>query len=308
MNSYIKWFFKLALFVLLFAIIDIGFGYVMKSLDRLHEKRNPKADKTNYLFHQANEDVLVIGASEVEFSYRPDILADSLGMSVYNCGKNGQRLYYQTAVVNTIVDRYTPKLIIWSVSPRILTPHKVDKEYLSCLKPYYKENKYCESLLQSRSRYEKYKIHSSFYVYNSYVWDRIKNVFNKKVDANNGYRIIGKSKEPPELEQTNWDFEPEEFSIQLFDETLKHLKENQVRTVFVFSPNYSSGDYHTSADYRILREKIEENGFDLIEEFYHNPSLMNAVLFKDKDHLTEKGVELYTPMIAHEIKQLLNEE
>ena len=308
MNSYFKWFLKLALFALLFAIIDVGFGLVMKSLEKRTEKQNPKADKTSYLLHQAQEDVLIIGASEVEFSYRPDILADSLGLSVYNCGQNGQRLYYQTVMVNTIIDRYSPKLIIWSVSPRFLTPHVVDMEYLSRLKPYYRENKYCKYILQSRSKYEKYKTLSSLYNYNGYVLGRIMNAFDKKVDKMNGYKVIGKSKELPILEHVNWDFEPEELSINLFDETLKHLKQCHVRTVFVFSPNYSYGDYHASADYRILREKIEENGFDLIEEFYHNPSLMNAELFKDKDHLTEKGVELYTPMIAHEIKQLLNEE
>ena len=98
-NIYLKWLSKLALFALLFVCLDVSFGVLMKTLDRRAALLCPESDKTRYLLHDVKADVLVVGASEVEFSYRPDILMDSLGMSVYNCGKNGQRLYYQNLLL-----------------------------------------------------------------------------------------------------------------------------------------------------------------------------------------------------------------
>ena len=66
-NVYLKWFSKLALFALLFILFDVSFGVVMKSLDRRAALLCPESDKTRFLLHDVNADVLVIGASEVEF-------------------------------------------------------------------------------------------------------------------------------------------------------------------------------------------------------------------------------------------------
>lgn len=304
-NIYLKWLSKLALFALLFVCLDVSFGVLMKTLDRRAALLCPESDKTRYLLHDVKADVLVVGASEVEFSYRPDILMDSLGMSVYNCGKNGQRLYYQATVVNSILDRFTPKLLIWSVSPNSLTPLEDDKDKTSVFKPYYHQDPYCRQLLQKRSWYEKYKMISYFYTYNSVFHSSIINSIKPiKTNTVYGYKPIAKSVSRPEYKETHWKDSPDEQSIFLFENTVCRLKEKGIPTFFVFSPNYSYGDYHNLNSYKLLKNIIVSNGYLLTEDYYHHPSLMHNYYFKDKDHLTEEGVEMFSELLAHELKTI----
>lgn len=306
MRNYYLWFAKLALFVLVFLVSDYFFGMVVKALDKQAVKMNPIENKTSYLLNDVNSDVLIIGASEVEFSFRPDILMDSLGMSVYNCGKNGQRLYYQTVVVNSIIDRYSPKFLIWSVAPNYLTPHQSDFDKISVFKPYYRENVYCRELLQKRSWSEKYKMLSYFYTYNSEFHTHILNVI-RPVYTNTiyGYRPIPDGNGTPLLEEEQLADQPEELSVTLFENTLGRLSDKGIQAVFVFSPRYTKGDYHNMDSYNLLKEIINRNGFILVEDYYHHPSLMHDYYFRDKDHLTEKGVDVFSKMIAHRLSSLI---
>jgi len=302
-NQFIKWFLKLALCAAVFVVSDYFFGMSIKTIIRHSNKLNPEADKTYYLLNEVNTDVIIVGASEVEFSYRPDILMDSLGMSVYNCGKNGQRLYYQTVVVNSIIDRYSPRLIVWSVSPNCLTPHQGDIDKTSSLKPYYHDNIYCREMLQKRSWCEKYKLLSYFYLYNSEFHSYILNaVKHQSISTYKGYKQIAKTTSYPSIEEMIYSDLPDELIVAKFSETVNRLREKEIQTVFVFSPSYSYGDYNDLNSYILLKKIIDDNRFELIEKYYHYAPLMYDYYFKDKDHLTVKGVEIFTKAIAHDLK------
>lgn len=306
-NQYVKWLVKLALFVMVFVLSDFLFGLLIKSCENRFVKLNPDAieNKTNYLLNEVNAEVIIIGASEVEYSYRPDIISDSLNMSVYNCGKNAQGLYYQTTILNSILDRYIPKLIVWSIAPNCLTPHENEMDRVTIFKPYYHENSYCRALLQKRSWYEKFKMLSYYYTYNSEFHSYFIHLI--KPESNNtkyGYRIIEKGGAAPVLEERKWEDAPEELRVSMFTDVVNRLKEKNIRTVFVFSPHYSSGDYHNLDSYILLKKIIDDRGFILIEDYYHYPPLMYNSYFKDKDHLSEEGVLIFSQHIAHELKVL----
>lgn len=305
-NQYIKWFAKLALFVVVFFCMDLLFGTIINSFKRKAVRINPDSVKTSYLLNDVKTDVVIIGASEVEYSYRPDIISDSLGMSVYNCGRNGQGLYYQIAVVNSILDRYSPKLIVWSIAPNCLTPHESEMDRVSLLKPYYHENKYCKRLIQQRSWYEKFKMLSFFYVYNSEFHSYIFKVLRPEPIKNNyGYVQIEKSSVLPVLEDRQWEDLPENFRVSMFEEVVERLKANEIQTVFVFSPHFSSGDYRDLDSYKLLKSILDKNGFCIMEDYYHYEPLMHDYYFKDKDHLSEEGVFIFSQLIAHDMKQFI---
>lgn len=304
MYKYLNWFIKLALFVLMIVLLDVMSGFVIKALDNKTDKLNPEANKIRFLLNAVSDDVLIIGSSEVEFSYRPDILMDSLGMTVYNCGRNGQRLLYETALVNSVIDRYSPSLIVWSVSPDYLVLKNSDEDCLSDFKPFYRENKYFRRVLNRRSWTEKYKMLSWFYTYNSMLTPgMVQNAFRKSnVDYHRGYRVIDKSKTPPVFQESFWIDSSNEYYISLFDETLENLNEKSIQVVFVFSPSYTYGNYSNLKSYNELCKMIDEHNYLLIEDFYHEPCLMHECFFRDYAHLNERGVELYTQMLGHRLK------
>lgn len=302
-KQYIKWFAKLALFIIVFIVTDFIFGMSIKTLDKRAVELNPDANKTRYLLDDVCSDVLIVGASEVEFSYRPDIIMDSLGMTVYNCGKNGQRLYYQTTVVNSIIDRYSPKLIVWSIAPNCLTPYQGDLDRTSILKPYYHDNKYCKEILQKRSWNEKWKMNSYFYAYNSEFHSVIVNALHSAEQKTiYGYLPLPNGDKEPPFEEMQFDDNPDELCVILFSNIVRRLKEKGINVVFIFSPQYSYGDYHQLDSYKLLCTIINDNGYFLWEDFYHNSSLMHGYSFKDKDHLSEQGVKCFSQMVAHKLK------
>lgn len=306
MNIYLKWICKLAMFFLLFAILDHTFGFVIYRIENKAAMLNPEADKIRYLLKDVTDEVLIVGASDVKFSYRPDILMDSLGLTVYNCGVDKQRMQYQTALLNSIMDRYSPKLIIWSVSPEHLASQDNDMEVLSAFKPYYRENKYFKRLLDNRSWGEKYKMISWLYTYNSvFTPDMVLSAVKKSNnDYHRGYNVIPNSKKAPKRKKKEWKDSPDEYYITLFEETLKKLHENKLQVIFVFSPRFNYGDYSNIKSYIIMRQMIEKYGYVLLEDFIYEPTLMHDYLFKDNAHLNNRGVEIYSKMFAKKIKSL----
>ena len=110
------------------------------------------------------------------------------------------------------------------------------------------------------------------------------------------------------LEDAVYEGSPEEFSINMFEVSVKKLRNNEINTIFVFSPKYSSGDYHNLDSYIVLKNIIESNGYVILEDYFHHPELMHASYFKDKDHLKEDAVVIFSKMMGHELKSLLGHE
>ena len=68
--------------IVIVLVFDVIFGQVMSFYSKRYGLPGDYA-KIEYLFHQANEDVVIIGSSVAINSFMPDILMDSLGISVF---------------------------------------------------------------------------------------------------------------------------------------------------------------------------------------------------------------------------------
>ena len=72
---------------------------------------------TPFTVEKVDADVVVIGSSKASHHYVPQMLEDSLGLTAYNCGQGGCFFLYQNCIINMILDRYTPKMILWDIQP-----------------------------------------------------------------------------------------------------------------------------------------------------------------------------------------------
>jgi hypothetical protein len=149
---------------------------------------------------------------------------------------------------------------------------------------------------------------SYYYTYNSEFHAVIINAIKPEpVHTIFGYTPIGKSTSNPLLEEIIYEDSPEELTVTLFKKTVSKLRDRNIQTVFIFSPCYATGDYRNLNSYIVLKEIIDDNGYSLIEDFYHAPSLMHDYYYKDKDHLTEEGVDYYSRLVAHQLKMIVKE-
>ena len=306
-KNFCRFVIKSLVFIGLCIFFDWIVGMVFRGLENYAEKRNPENMVAEYTMWDVNSEVVIIGASEAQHSYVSSIIADSLDMSVYNCGEDGQFFYYQNAMVNGVLDRYKPKAIIWSINPSYLSHNELAKERISALKPFCRENSYCKDMLQLKSKYEKIKTLSSCYVYNSqlvsYILCSIKDLGNHDLA---GYVPIQTNKTIDGPKFLDYIANVDDEVVNIFNNTLKRAKENQINIVFVFTPAFTIDDYSKIDSYLKLKAVLNQYQYTLIEEFYHDKTLMQKEYFKDKDHLNHTGARIFTSMLAHRIKSLIN--
>ena len=82
-----KYLIKIGLFFLLVAIVDVAVGKTFSYL--LDHVKGGDNGRNNYICDSLRTDILVFGSSRAIHHYNPLILTDSLGLSCYNCGQDG---------------------------------------------------------------------------------------------------------------------------------------------------------------------------------------------------------------------------
>lgn len=302
-NKWFIWVAKLIAFMLLFFAIDRCVGYGVRFLIKQSVQKSPTSDKLRWILKGTEADVILIGASETEHSYISKVLMDSLNATVYNCGLDGRFLPSQTIIVNSIIDRYSPKLILWSVSPRFLTPDPGDNDRLSTFKPYYRENKRCREMLNKRSWSEPIKMLSYCYTYNSDLLGYLASAFKtQKTDDNYGYEPVPPAQVLPKYDEKEWENQPDSSYFSLFEKTVSRIKENNSHCIFILTPHYSYGDYQGLKGYYLLNKIIKDNGFVLVEDYFHHPNLMKDKYFVDRAHLNNEGALTFSRMLGHDLK------
>lgn len=295
---------KSVVFIALFVGVDFLIGKMYHALELKALERSPYGMVTEYTMWKVKSDVIIVGASEAQHSYIPSLLEEKLGMSVYNCGKDGCRFYYQNAMIQGILDRYSPKMIIWSISPNELcTPSEEDKGNLSQLNSFYKESDFVRQALKTKSRYEPVKLLSSSYSFNSRLFPYLYKIFMPDYQYEyGGYAPLYGNQSDLERISRSWYGRYDETINTVLSSTIERCVHNGVQIVFVFTPRLENEHHEELASYKHLIATINEYDIPLIEDLYHDEELMKPELFKDNAHLNDEGAKIFNNKLADKIQ------
>ncbi|MEP7128325.1 MAG: hypothetical protein ABI729_05630 [Chitinophagales bacterium] len=131
-------FFRNGLLLLLAIILfDQLIGAVLHQM--YFSQKNGPAAETTFTFTKMNQDVIILGSSRGRRNYNPQYIADSLGISCYNAGHDGQTIFYEQAIVRLALSRYAPKLVILDLNPEEMYYKEVHYDRLNVLAPYYQD-------------------------------------------------------------------------------------------------------------------------------------------------------------------------
>lgn len=298
---------KAIVFLIIIVCVDILVGKTYKKLEDITVERAPFGMVTEYTMWKVNTDMVIIGASEACHSYIPSLLEDSLGLSVYNCGKDGCRFYYQNAMINGILDRYSPKIILWSISPgELSTPSQKDRDNLSQLNPFYDENEFCRQALRTKSKYEPVKLLSKSYSYNSQLFRYLFLIKSDYPYEKGGYAPLYGTLDAKDITNRSWEDNYYDATIQeVFSNTLDRCTQQGVQVICVFTPRYENEIHEDLFSYQQLKPVLSEKGVPLVEDLYHDAALMNSKCFKDNAHLNHKGAILFNKKLSKIIKEIL---
>ncbi|MBS1492812.1 MAG: hypothetical protein JST55_04860 [Bacteroidetes bacterium] len=302
MNKYLLFFTRLIALILIFLAIDFLIGKVMNHF-YFSETSGPDYSIT-YTINSSKDEVLMMGSSRCSHHYVPSIMEKTLGKTAFNTGADGQGILFNDAVLKCVLKRYTPKCIILDITDRDFIYSQSSYEKLSVLLPYYAEHKQeLESTIDLISPYEKIKLVSKTYPYNSKFISMILGNKSNPSTQNKGYvPLIGSM--PNDIEVTIVQQENiDSIKVNAYKNFISTLKSSSVKLVVVVSPYYQKSSSETiKIASRIAGEmNVEFWDYSSDENYFHKKEL-----FKDHIHLNAQGSEMFTQMLANRVKTVIN--
>lgn len=302
-NQHLKFFIKIVLLLTVLIISDQITGRIIRHLYfNMAAGENYRA---TFTIDNTKADILVFGSSRANHHYVPEVFEKKFNMTFYNAGRDGCSLLYNYATFKAVTKRYSPKLIIFDLLPNELNYSVNDYERLSNLLPYYFYHPELREVIELISPFEKYKLYSVVYPYNSQL---IRIIFRnllktkdidikgylplynkmKSVNANNGLKNIMCT--------------IDENKITALREIASYCNKNNIKLIFACSPVFSNSQL--SSGWKIIEDIAKsENGqylnFSSDSIFDNHPEY-----FQDNSHLNDEGAKLYSKIICNANQEL----
>lgn len=291
------------------AVVDVAVGKVM---DCMLPQISNQGDtgKTYYSLNDVNTPVVVVGSSRAAHHYVTQMIEDSIQMQSYNLGCDGCFFSYNCCIINSILDRYTPELIIWECDKESLYTDNPDQ--LEDLFPYYGVNKWITTAIETEyPKSESVKLKSNLYKFNSRIHRIIARYRGRKsfIDATEkGYLPLAQKKplsnlELNEVKTTNIDLSTTK--IERLRSVLQRAKNKGTQVVVVDSPKFIQM-IGSNKSATMISKLCTENGatfYDFTQlTFFHK----NVSCFNDNVHLNDKGAKIYTDIFLKTVKLNIN--
>lgn len=256
--------------------------------------------RNTYIATQAAHDILIFGSSRAIHHYDPSLISEALGMSCYNCGEDGMGIILMYARLQMILQRHTPKVVIYDIEPSYDLLEDDNTRYLGFLRPFY-DNDTIKRICVDVSPSERFKNLSMLYRFNSRWVDIIAQRISRDPSQARDYTwapLHGRlNAEPPKNDNTT--------SKHYDSLKLKYLRQlvsccsiKDIKLFFVVSPRHGNTQDTIIAP---LKKLADAYSLPLFNHFTDTAYTNHAEFFSDRDHLNEIGSRQLTTTIINEI-------
>lgn len=296
----IQFFLKLLLIVSVIFVCDKGIGTILKHF--YFRQESGVGYRSTYAIDSTFADVLIFGSSRANHCYVPEVFEDSLHYTCYNAGRDGSYVLYTYAIFKAITTRYNPKLIIIDIRPGDLNYSTSEYERLSLLLPYYQKHPEISRIIDFRGPYEKIKLISAIYPYNSLILQIIiGNLdYNKdRVPDIKGfvpYFNVMKYERMDTLQIGS--FSIDENKNRALKDIISTCKQKRINLVFVYSPVWSISQSGYSG---AISELCFKNGIRYIDMSNYPVFNNHPEYFNDWDHLNNDGARVFSSILINKI-------
>ena len=259
---------------------------------------------TTYSIEKTNANILILGSSRAKNIYNTTIFEKQTGLTCYNTGRDGEPIFYHYAVLQAALKRYTPKIVILSFDAGNFSKNIEAYDRITALLPYYKNHPEIHSTIALKSPYEKLKLLSNIYPYNSLLLPIIagnRENNKEKYITINGFIPIEKTFSGP-LKTFDYTKEKDLDSIKI--NTYKSFIQDCIIhkvELYIICPPYiinPIGIDHSILEGKKIAQQYNIRFLDYSRDtsFTNNPSL-----FADFRHLNVSGVELFSYKVIDKI-------
>lgn len=286
------------------AVLDFALGKLMRHF--YFRETSGLHYRTTYSMEKTEADILIFGSSRANHHYVPEIFSDSLGWSFYNTGRDGNGIFYQAALLKSIVKRYTPKLVILDYAGDFGKGRQV-YDNLSSLLPYYQSHPEIRREVELRSPYEKVKLLSGIYPYNSQILTiAVGNLdLNKQRKPDNLGYVPLVTEHPVNKEFfTSLTQKPVDSNkVESLREFVRVAKASGTKLVVIYSPLYQ--EHKRYWEIEICSAICREAGVPFWDYSRDSFFLQHPDLYYDPVHLNHKGAFIFSKQIASRLRVYL---
>jgi hypothetical protein len=308
---------RIIVLVLILGAVDQFMGRAIEKI--FYMQGSGKYARITKAIDHSTADIFIFGSSHAHRHYDPSIISSITGAECYNVGTKGQGILFHLAVQEAIFNRHVPEITILNIDPKILYENKKLYDRLADLLPYYRKHKSLDRHLTLRGPFEKYKLKSGLYPYNSTLAHilyfhlvpqndvfghrplignikprKFKNVALEERDQNQN-KIASRTAELP----------LDENFINAFNAFIDNCRKYGSRLILIASPNYSGDPYTNDISFNQIRAIINEKNIEFYNFSGHNVFKLNEAYFHDLQHMNKQGARLFSKIIAERIQSSL---
>lgn len=297
---------KVAIFITaiiaIIVVADIIVGVSCRYYIKNHELtgRYKPLDK---LIKNVDTDIILIGNSIILNAIDPQVMEDSLNMSCYNGGITGKSIEFSEILIDCILQRHTPKLIIIAMRPEEAGANSGDGIF-DVLKPYY--NMGYESIdkyFNSAGTSERLLLQSNLLRYNT-IWVRVLlyTVFGQKDWSDNGFVAKEVPAVLPEIKVVDDADQPVSRKTESLQRIVSKCQSKGVRLVVCFPPALLHFTQAPLPCITAVSNICKTNGVDCFVDYADSSFTSRPELFVDNYHMNRNGADLYSRLLASRIK------
>lgn len=290
---------KILLFIAIMRVADAALGMFFKPL--VPHAKGGDTKRIEYICHHTSEELVVFGSSRAVHHYDPQIIEDSLHLTAYNCGKNGNGIILLYGWYKLMQKRYQPKYIIYDIMPSFDLLEGDNMTFLPSIRYYYDEPP-IDSIFWSVDAMERYKMLSYAYRYNSQFFQLIIDNIKPLREDIKGYRPLQgtinyepKPASPPQSQAYSYD----PLKLYYLERLVKDCQTAGTQLIFAVSPRYKNKDATVLAP---LYDLCKRYNLPLIDHYTDEAFNLQKTYFRDSAHMNQEGAAAYTRTVVAELK------
>lgn len=296
-----KFLVNILIFFGIVAVIDFAAGKVFWHLQTIAGGRT---GAEYYACKESKDDVIVMGSSRASHHYVPQIITDSLGLSCFNAGQDGNGIIMQYGRWKMMSERYAPKLLIYDITTYYDLDENDNMTYIDRLKPFC-DDKGVLGYVADIFPLEKLKLMSRMYRYNYKFMEMLADCRLSKVDENRGYFPLEGQIKPEAAERSRINDKPknlqyDEVKLRYLEELAMDCNQKGTKLVFVVSPAFYD-KMNKESLYKPIKEIADRNNIQCLM-FVNKDYSTHEEWFKDTQHLNDDGAKVFTSDLTRMIE------
>ena len=298
-----RYVFKILIFLLLMVLIDRGVGYTLSYM--ADHARGGYIGHHNYIVNDSRDDVLVFGSSRAIHHYNTPMMQDSLGLTCYNCGQDGEGIVLFYAWWQLITQRYHPRLVIYEVTPGYDLMAGDSNRLSGWLKGLY-DHEAVQRICDDIDPTERYKMMSMLYRYNSKFHQILLDYFHPVHTIDRGFLPVDSELDPLAVKTDDQqaaaaarEVKLDSLKLSYFDAMLDGA--GTTRFVFVCSPSwYGTQDPELDA----LKALARRHSVPVLDYSASSAYVHQDRYFYDGYHLNARGADQFTRTLIADLRRL----